>query len=191
MAIAGLAFASASRAHHANILFDLSQPIWIAGTVVRFELVNPHTRFELDVREGAAVHRWTVEGPFLARLKRMGVDEQVLKPGDVIQVCGFPLKDAAALRSSSSESRERRRFVHGHVLVFPNGQLRAWGPYGKIDNCVRPGDQPRVWTDLLNADPLARDAWCDQTRAVIATRADSKALVTAIGRSMAKPCSGS
>lgn len=189
-ALAALAFAAAARAHHASILVDLSHPVWIAGTVVRYERINPHTLFELDVVEGDTVRRWTVEGPFLARLKRMGVDDDFLKPGDRLEVCGFPLKEGVTLPASSSELRGRAAFVHGHVLVLPNGQLRSWGPYGKTDNCVRPGDRAEAWVDFLNADPLAWEAWCDRARAAIPTRGDSRPLVAAIARAMAEPCDG-
>jgi hypothetical protein len=129
--------------------------------------MNPHTIFELAVQEGGRTERWTVEGPFLARLKRMRVDERFLQAGDVIEVCGFPLKDRAHGALS---------FVHGHVLLLPNGQLRAWGPYGKIDNCVRAEDR------------LAREAWCDKARASIPTRAASRELVAKINSALPELC---
>ena len=165
-----------------------SRPLWLAGTVVRYERVNPHTLVQLDVREGGEVRRWIVEGPFIARLKRMGVADDILKPGDSIEVCGFPLKEGVTLRSSSGEFRERTPLVHGHVIVLPNGQLRSWGPYGKIHNCVRPGDRPEAWVALLSTDPLAWESWCDKARATIPTREESRALAEAIHRAMAKPC---
>jgi hypothetical protein len=74
---------------------DLSTPIWVKGTVVRFYRINPHTIIELDETVGAVLRRWRIEGPFLARLKRMGANERLLEAGDVIEACGFPLKDAA------------------------------------------------------------------------------------------------
>lgn len=190
VAVAALGFAAVVHAHHASILIDLSSPVWIAGTVARYERVNPHTLFELDVVEDGKLRRWTVEGPFLARLKRMGVADDFLKPGDAIEVCGFPLKQGVSLQPSSSDFRDRTSFVHGHVLVLSSGQLRSWGPYGKTDNCVRPGDRPEAWVDFLNTDPLAREAWCDKARALIPTRADSKPLVVAITRAMGEPCEG-
>jgi hypothetical protein len=177
--IAALACAGSLRAHHANIMFDLAAPIWIKGTVVRYQPMNPHTLFELDVQEGGRTERWTVEGPVLARLKRMGVDERFLQAGDVIEVCGFPLKD---------QSRGTRAFVHGHVLVMPNGRLHSWGPYGKIDNCVRPQDRQRQWIDFLESDELARDAWCDKARAQMPTRSPSNDLVVEINRALPNLC---
>lgn len=187
-AFAALACARSLEAHHANLMFDMTTPVWIEGTVVRYEVVNPHTLFELDVDEGGRVERWTVEGPFLARLKRMGADEHFLEPGDAVEVCGFAFKEKLGMRASTAGGFDTSRFVHGHVLVMPDGHMRAWGPYGKIDNCVRPGDDKQRWIDFLGADPLARDAWCDRSRAAIPTRAGSSALVAEIREALGDMC---
>lgn len=178
-AIAACVFAFSLQAHHANISIDLSTPIWVKGTVVRFDRINPHTIIELDETVGDELRRWRIEGPFLARLKRMGVDDRLIEAGDAIEACGFPLKEAAP---------DARRLIHGHVLVLPNGQLRAWGPYGKIDNCVRPHDDPNRWLELLRSDPLARESWCDKARAALPTRAESRPIVAEINRLLAQPC---
>jgi hypothetical protein len=178
-AIAAAVFAAAPQAHHANISIDLGTPIWVKGTVVRFDRINPHTIIELDEAVGGNVRRWRIEGPFLARLKRLGRDERPFEAGDVIEACGFPLKDAAP---------NAQRFIHGHVLVLSNGELRSWGPYGKIDNCVRRDDDANRWVRLLTSDALAREAWCDKARAAIPTRAESRARVDEINRLLAQPC---
>jgi hypothetical protein len=177
--IAAVVFEVALQAHHANISIDLSTAIWVKGAVVRFDRINPHTIIELDETVGADRRRWRIEGPFLARLKRMGGDQRLFAAGDVIEACGFPLKDAAPAAE---------RLIHGHVLVLPNGRLRAWGPYGKIDNCVRPGDDPNRWLELLTSDPQAKEAWCDKARAATPTSAESMALVEQIDGLLAQPC---
>jgi hypothetical protein len=46
------------------------------------------------------------------------------------------------------------------VIVMPDGHMQSWGPYGKIQNCIRPNDDVDVWVDFLNADPLAQQLWC-------------------------------
>ena len=167
------------QAHHASSSIDLSTPIFVKGTVVRFDRINPHTIIELDEAVGAEVRRWRIEGPFLAQLKRMGVDERLLEPGDVIEACGFPLKDATP---------DAQPLIHGHVLALPNGHLRLWGPYGKIDNCVRPADDARRWLELLKSDPLAKESWCDKARAALPTRSESRPLVDELNRLLAQPC---
>lgn len=177
-AVAAVVFAASLQAHHANSSIDLATPIWVKATVVRFDRINPHTIIELDEIVGGDVRRWRIEGPFLARLQRLGVDAQLFEAGDVIEACGFPLKDAAP----------DARLIHGHVLVLPNGQLRSWGPYGKMQNCLRPGDDPKRWHELMQSDPLAREAWCDKARAAIPTRAESRALVDEIDAALAQTC---
>jgi hypothetical protein len=119
----------------------------------------------------------------------MGLDKDFLKIGDVIEVCGFALKEEVVSRRSSEDTDGLSPpFVHGHVLVMPDGQMQSWGPYGKLDNCVRPDDQRQAWLDLLRRDPLAREFWCDRWRASIPTRATSRALADEIKSLMAVPC---
>jgi len=60
---------SALQAHHSNISIDASTPVWVEGTVVRYEIVNPHAMIELEeATSDGQVRRWTVQGPNLQRL---------------------------------------------------------------------------------------------------------------------------
>jgi hypothetical protein len=162
-AMAALAGAGSLSAHHSVSMIDVSTSVWVKGTVVRYEAINPHTRIELDeTRADGQVQRWTIEGPFPGRLQRilrlngMGPDEDFVRAGDVIEVCGFRPKRQAPYPDDLPLS-----YVHGHVLVMPDGRMQSWGPYGKLDNCIRPDDQPQAWLEFLNADPLAREFWCN------------------------------
>ena len=80
------------------------------------------------------------------------------------------------------------RFVHGHLLVLPDGHMRIWGSYGKLQNCIRPGHQQQSWLDSVNADPGARDNWCNKYLDSIPTSASSRAIVKEISSRMANPC---
>ena len=188
--IAALGCVSSLRAHHSISMIDTSTPIWVKGTVVRYEIVNPHTMIELDERMGdGQVKRWSVEGPILSRIQRMGVDENFLKDGDVIEVCGFaPKAEVLARRTSIEPDGVSAPFVHGHMLVMPDGEMSPWGPYGKLENCVRPGDQLQSWLDFLNTDSIARDLWCNGYRTTVPTIAASRAFVDDINRLMGRPC---
>jgi len=176
VAATALLFAGNGRAHHSSSMFDISKPIWVKGTVTRYQPISPHALISLD-QEGEAgkVQRWTVEGPSLFRLKRMGVAEDFLKAGDAIEICGFAFRSPAAGGSS-------RPGLHGHVLVMPNGKMRLFGPYGKIDNCIRPDVPVQTWVDFLNTDPLAREAWCGFRTKGSTGKTDE------IDRLMAHPC---
>jgi hypothetical protein len=141
-------------------MFDISVPVRVQGTVVSYQPIAPHAMIELEARsEEGGLQRWIVEGPFPGRLNRIvsfleledGAD--FLRTGDQIEVCGFSLKDEFSSRRPSP-------FMHGQIIVMPDGHMQSWGPYGKIENCVRPQDETGPWVEFLNADPLARDLWC-------------------------------
>ena len=111
-AIAVLACTGPLRAHHSISAIDISTPIWVKGTVVLYEVVNPHVMIALEERrEDGQVQRWTVEGPNLGRLARYGLGKDFLQAGDVIEVCGF------APKPNVEKSWPPPRFVHGHLLA--------------------------------------------------------------------------
>lgn len=192
-AIAALVLASALRAHHSVSMFDLSTSRWVKGTVVRYAPVSPHTMIELEERaEGGEVQRWTIEGPFPGRLERilsangMSRGAELVKPGDVIEVCGFYPKRTSA--TSENADGSPRRFVHGQALVMPDGRMQSWGPYGKLDNCVRPNDRPEAWVEFLNADALAQQLWCNARVFVGFQSTAPPGFVAEVDRQLAKPC---
>jgi len=192
LTVAVLACGSSLRAHHSVSMFDLAAPIWVRGTVVRYEPINPHAMFSLEEKKpDGQVQSWRVEGPGLARLSRLGAGENFLKAGDVVEVCGFPPKQEFVGPSSAAIRRypENQKIVHGHVLVMPDGRMRSWGSYGKLDNCIRPGDQAQQWVEFLTREPLARDAWCNSTRNFVKIAATApKALVDEIDSKMTERC---
>jgi hypothetical protein len=145
-------------------------PVWVKGTVVRYEIVNPHTMIELDAptRDGQAV-RWTIDGPNPGRAQRMGVDNSLLKRGDVVEVCGFHYRSQVAAQAETGAGL-------GHLLVMPNGRKQPWGPYGKLNNCVRPNDDVRSWVDFLNNDAIARQLWYFAQRTGVPTVAEARPL---------------
>ena len=192
--IAALACVAPARAHHSVSMFEISTPIWVKGTVVGYEPVNPHALFALEVRgDDGQVQRWTVEGPSLNGLSRRGVPVDVLKVGDVIEVCGFPYK-ADVLARVAATRVVPQPFVHGHLLVMPDGGMRNWGSYGRLDNCVRSGDETQRWLNFLNNDAGARERWCGSRRTPVGSRyfpvapIAPPALIGEISRLMARPC---
>ena len=188
-AIAALACAGSAEAHHSGSMYDPT-PVWIKGTVVRFQGIEPHTVTTLEERsEGGEVRRWAVEGPPESALDRRravegpdqfllgrgGIDEDIPKIGDVIEVCAFPYKSTAELSRlfPGVDFSNRRRpldsdgsplqLVAGHVLVMPDGRKHLWEPHGVLGECIRSTDNQRQsWLDFLNTSPGARQAWCEQ-----------------------------
>ena len=71
-AIAAIVCAWSLSAHHSISVFELSESVWVKGTVVRYEPVSPHAMFDLEERKSdGQVQRWTIEGPIPRRLQRV------------------------------------------------------------------------------------------------------------------------
>src|SRR5215471_12993564 len=87
---AALACAGQLRAHHSISAIEITTPVWVKGTVVQYEPINPHAMIELDVRGAdGEMQRWRLQGPNPARLERYHLASDFLKVGDVIEACGF------------------------------------------------------------------------------------------------------
>lgn len=84
-------------AHHAFAAeFDASRPLMLKGTVVKWELVNPHSWIHLDVKNtDGSVTRWMVEGGSPNSLFRLGFSRESLPKGTEIVVDGYQAKDGA------------------------------------------------------------------------------------------------
>jgi hypothetical protein len=84
-------------AHHAFAAeFDASKPLMLKGTVVKWELVNPHSWIHLDVKNpDGTVTRWMVEGGSPNSLFRLGFTRESLPKGSEIVVDGYQAKDGA------------------------------------------------------------------------------------------------
>ena len=124
-----LVFASVSSlaAHHSLAQFDTTKGVAVKGTIVRFERVNPHTFLYLDEKgRSGEMRRWTIEGPNVNQLTRMGFEKDTLKAGDVIETCGYLLKEET-----------RGHFLTGEMLVLPDGTKQRWLDYG-FHKCLGP-----------------------------------------------------
>jgi hypothetical protein len=197
-ALAALICGATADAHHSISMFDISAPVWLKGRVVSYAPVAPHAMIELEAKTAdGQVQQWTIEGPWPGRLKRiltqngLSAAEGFIKPGETVEVCGFALKKQfSAKRSDASADRAKNRFVHGHVIVRPDGHMQSWGAYGEMQNCVRPGDETQPWVEFLNEDLLARDLWCsglDAYHRQFATVA-TEAFVDDVSKRIAYPC---
>jgi hypothetical protein len=203
-----LVCAGSAQAHHSGYMYQTT-PIWIAGTVTRFELKNPHTITTIEgTSEDGQVRVWAVEGPAQSQLdRRSGDGEYVPKVGDTLKVCAFPYKPAeeiardTRLTPSLDDSVRRRleatttdgaspRFIEGHVLVMPDGGMRSWDPHGILAECVRTSnDAKQPWVDFLNTSSRARELWCQQRRySVVQSNASLRDFVEEINGQLESPC---
>jgi Family of unknown function (DUF6152) len=98
LAGAGLLLAAMPvRAHHAFAAeFDQSKPLKLHGTVVKWEVSNPHSWIHMDVKgdDGKTV-TWMIEGGSPNNLYRLGFTKDSLPPGAEILVEGYQAKDGS------------------------------------------------------------------------------------------------
>jgi hypothetical protein len=94
-AIAGLAMAAPSSAHHSTAMFKWGEELPLKGAVVeRWEWTNPHTFLYVKVKGAdGKERRWAFEGMSPNHLVRYGWTRTALKPGDVIDLTYYPLRD--------------------------------------------------------------------------------------------------
>lgn len=187
--------ASNSRAHHSQSMF-VDTPLWVKGTISRYRPVDPHVMIELEEKlPDGTVRHWVVEGPRMGRLERILKDNgglaplEFLKVGDSISTCGFALRREFPPEGSQDwPAEEGRRFVHGQLLVMPDNHMLSWGPYGKLDNCVRRGDGASAWADLLNRDRRAHEQWCAAQTYRKSKQLTPQTFLDEVRRRMISPC---
>ena len=83
------------RAHHAFAAeFDVNKPIKLQGTLTKWEMVNPHSWFHIDVKgPDGKVSSWLVEGGSPNQLIRMGVTKNTVPAGTELTIEAYQSKD--------------------------------------------------------------------------------------------------
>ena len=102
-------------AHHAFAAeFDQSRPLKLKGTVVKWEVTNPHSWIHMDVKgDDGKVVTWMIEGGSPNNLYRLGFTKDSLPPGSEIMVEGYQAKDQStrAVGKSVTFSDGRKLFL--------------------------------------------------------------------------------
>jgi hypothetical protein len=96
-AVTAVAFAAPALAHHSFAMFDAEKTVTMQGTVKEFEWVNPHSWLRVMIKDEKTgqLGVWALELSSPARLKRMGMSADSVKPGDTVSVTFHPLRDGA------------------------------------------------------------------------------------------------
>lgn len=84
--------------HHAfSAEFDIDKPLNLTGTLVKWEMINPHSWFHIDIHyaDGTLV-TWMVEGGSPNELIRLRVTKNTLVIGTELVVDGYQAKDGMA-----------------------------------------------------------------------------------------------
>jgi len=96
IAVGGVLLAAGSAlAHHAFAAeFDVNKPIKLQGTLTKWEMVNPHSWFHIDVKgPDGKVTEWLVEGGSPNQLIRMGVTKNTVPAGTALLIEAYQSKD--------------------------------------------------------------------------------------------------
>jgi hypothetical protein len=143
--LAGLALlmsAGSVMAHHSLANHDTTTPVRVKGTVVQVQRINPHSFIFLEQAHADGTRqRWAIEGPSALQLTRRNVAADVLKPGDVIEVCGYVPKERTMWQLASPDPQAvslAGRLITAELLVMPDGREQSWGDYG-FHKCFGPG----------------------------------------------------
>jgi len=155
-------------AHHAARLFETSVPIWVKGTVVRFNWGRPHTAIIVEqLEEDGTKLRWALENSStLNMLERMGYTRDSFKVGDAIEACGFAPKQRYAIRSPSPNVEEgttrephwldgAERVITARLLLTKNGPEVHWSHYGPLELCTDEEDLKALGADHTSHRPPA------------------------------------
>jgi hypothetical protein len=95
--VALLLAAAPVMAHHAfSAEFDIKKPINLRGTLTKWEMINPHSWFHIDVKDpDGKVVPWMIEGGSPNQLIKVGVTKNTLAIGTELIIEGYQAKDGS------------------------------------------------------------------------------------------------
>jgi hypothetical protein len=114
-------------AHHSfSSEFDVNKPLTIRGTLTKWEMVNPHSWFHIDVKgpDGTVVP-WMIEGGSPNQLIRLGVTKNTLAIGTEFLIEGYRAKDG-----TNKAVGRNFTFADGRRLFLGGSAPGAAGPDG-------------------------------------------------------------
>ena len=82
-------------AHHAfSAEFDVNRPLTLKGTLTKWEMINPHSWFHIDVKgPDGKVTEWMIEGGSPNTLIRLGVTKYTVKVGTELTIDAYQAKE--------------------------------------------------------------------------------------------------
>ena len=119
-ALLGGAHASAHHSFAAE--FDAEKPVTLKGTVVKWEMINPHGWITLAVPEAdGKTTEWMIETSNPNGLMRLGWSKRSLKFGDEITVDAYRAKDGSNTANAATVTLADGRKVFAGSSGTPSG----------------------------------------------------------------------
>ena len=111
LGLALMSVGGSANAHHAFAAeFDQALPLSLKGTVVRVEMINPHSWIHIEVTDGSGEKTvWMVEGGSPNSLYRQGITKNSVPVGSELTVNGY-------------QARDRSNRVVGRDITFADGR---------------------------------------------------------------------
>jgi len=121
--IGTLLFGAQASAHHSFAAeFDAQKPITLKGTVVKWEMINPHGWITMAVPgPDGKTTQWMVETSNPNGLMRLGWSKRSLKFGDEITVEAFRAKDGSNTANAATVTLADGRKVFAGSSGTPSG----------------------------------------------------------------------
>jgi len=110
-------------AHHAFAAeFDVNQPLKLTGTLKKWEMINPHSWFHVQVKgtDGKVVD-WMIEGGSPSALIREGVTKETVPIGTVLII------DAYRAKNGENKAVGRDFTLPGGKRLFLGGSAQDVG----------------------------------------------------------------
>ena len=138
-------------AHHAARMFELTTPLRVKGTVVRYTWANPHSVIIVDEKiDGGKTIRWALESSAPIRgLEMRGFSKDSFKAGDVIEACGFAPRNGVGGGADPSAPNTIRygpgwlenadRVITARLLLTRDGAKEGFSRYGPLELCTQAG----------------------------------------------------
>ena len=128
VALVGVAvqLAAPVSAHHAfSAEFDVDRPLQLQGKLVKWEMINPHSWFHIDVEDAdGGVTTWMIEGGSPNQLIRLGVTKNTLAIGTELVVDGYQAKDGTnkGVGRDFTLADGKRLFLGGSAAEIETGR---------------------------------------------------------------------
>ena len=113
--------AVAAYGHHSFAAeYDADKPLKIKGTIVRFDLINPHAWLYVNVKEAdGKITKWNIEMGSPNSLLRRGINKTSVPIGTEVTIDGFRARD-----NSNTMNGTTVKMPDGREMFARDGEAR-------------------------------------------------------------------